>query len=104
MTLVPYVVEITHRGERAMDIWSRLLKDRIVFIGQAPPFKAAKPKVSACRMYECDLRYSKISWTHRPWLVHHASLLELEKRRGVASGLRSASHRLPSPRTTATLQ
>jgi ATP-dependent Clp protease protease subunit len=31
--LVPVVVEQTARGERAMDIWSRLLKDNIVFIG-----------------------------------------------------------------------
>lgn len=30
---VPTVLEQTHRGERAYDIWSRLLKDRIVFIG-----------------------------------------------------------------------
>ena len=34
MTVVPYVVEDTGRGERAMDIYSRLLKDRIVMIGQ----------------------------------------------------------------------
>lgn len=34
MTLVPYVIEDTGRGERAMDIYSRLLKDRIVMIGQ----------------------------------------------------------------------
>lgn len=33
-SLVPYVVEDTGRGERAMDIFSRLLKDRIVLIGQ----------------------------------------------------------------------
>jgi ATP-dependent Clp protease protease subunit len=33
MTLVPYVIEQTGRGERAYDIFSRLLKDRIVFIG-----------------------------------------------------------------------
>lgn len=33
MTLVPYVVEDTGKGERAMDIYSRLLKDRIVIIG-----------------------------------------------------------------------
>ena len=33
MNLTPYVIEITNRGERAMDIWSRLLKDRIIFIG-----------------------------------------------------------------------
>ncbi len=34
MVLVPMVVEQTNRGERAYDIYSRLLKDRIVFIGQ----------------------------------------------------------------------
>ena len=33
MYQVPYVVEDTGRGERAMDIYSRLLKDRIVFLG-----------------------------------------------------------------------
>ena len=31
--LVPYVIENTARGERGMDIWSRLLRDRIVFVG-----------------------------------------------------------------------
>ncbi|MEE8327085.1 MAG: ATP-dependent Clp endopeptidase proteolytic subunit ClpP [candidate division NC10 bacterium] len=34
MYLVPMVVEQTNRGERAYDIFSRLLKDRIVFLGQ----------------------------------------------------------------------
>ena len=33
MSLVPYVVEQTSRGERSYDIFSRLLKDRIVFLG-----------------------------------------------------------------------
>ncbi len=33
-TLVPYVIEDTGRGERSMDIYSRLLKDRIIFLGQ----------------------------------------------------------------------
>ena len=33
MTLVPMVVEQTSRGERSFDIYSRLLKDRIVFLG-----------------------------------------------------------------------
>ena len=35
MTLVPMVVEQTGRGERAYDIYSRLLKDRIIFLGGA---------------------------------------------------------------------
>ncbi|WP_366924071.1 ATP-dependent Clp endopeptidase proteolytic subunit ClpP [Metallumcola ferriviriculae] len=34
-TLVPMVVEQTNRGERAYDIYSRLLKDRIIFLGSA---------------------------------------------------------------------
>ena len=33
MNLVPYVVEQTSRGERSYDIYSRLLKDRIIFLG-----------------------------------------------------------------------
>ena len=35
MTLVPIVVEQSARGERAYDIYSRLLKDRIIFLGSA---------------------------------------------------------------------
>jgi ATP-dependent Clp protease, protease subunit len=33
--LIPYVIEQTHRGERSYDIYSRLLKDRIIFLGSA---------------------------------------------------------------------
>ena len=33
MTLIPYVIETTERGERGMDIYSRLLRDRIIFVG-----------------------------------------------------------------------
>ncbi len=35
MALVPYVIEQTGRGERSYDIYSRLLKDRIIFLGEA---------------------------------------------------------------------
>ena len=35
MTLIPFVIEKTGREERAMDIYSRLLKDRIIFLGTA---------------------------------------------------------------------
>ncbi len=34
MSLVPYVIEQTSRGERAYDIYSRLLKERIIFLGE----------------------------------------------------------------------
>ena len=35
MALIPYVIEQTSRGERSYDIYSRLLKDRIIFLGEA---------------------------------------------------------------------
>ena len=35
MSLIPYVIEETGRGERGFDIYSRLLRDRIVFLGSA---------------------------------------------------------------------
>lgn len=41
MSLTPYVIEDTGRGERSMDIYSRLLKDRIIFIGQQIDDQAA---------------------------------------------------------------
>ncbi len=34
MSLIPYVVEQTSKGERSYDIYSRLLKDRIIFLGE----------------------------------------------------------------------
>ena len=33
-SLVPYVIEQTSRGERSYDIFSRLLKERIIFLGE----------------------------------------------------------------------
>lgn len=35
MSIIPFVIENTHRGERGYDIYSRLLKDRIVMLGSA---------------------------------------------------------------------
>ena len=34
MSLMPYVIEQSSRGERSYDIYSRLLKDRIIFLGE----------------------------------------------------------------------
>lgn len=34
MSMIPYVVEQTSRGERSYDIFSRLLSDRIIFLGE----------------------------------------------------------------------
>jgi len=35
MSMIPFVIEQTSRGERSYDIYSRLLKDRIIFLGEA---------------------------------------------------------------------
>ena len=43
MTLVPYVIEQTSKGERSYDIYSRLLKDRIVFISGEIGRRNGKP-------------------------------------------------------------
>ena len=40
MSLVPYVIEQTSRGERSYDIYSRLLKDRIIFLGEVTDVSA----------------------------------------------------------------
>ena len=34
MAMIPYAIEQTARGERSYDIYSRLLKDRIIFLGE----------------------------------------------------------------------
>ncbi len=41
MSLVPYVIEQTSHGERSYDIYSRLLKDRIIFLGEEVTDQAA---------------------------------------------------------------
>ncbi len=42
--LIPYVIETTNRGERGMDIYSRLLKERIIFIGDADRRPGRQPR------------------------------------------------------------
>lgn len=46
MSLVPYVVEQTPRGERSYDIFSRLLKDRIIFLGEEVSDDSARVIIS----------------------------------------------------------
>ena len=54
MTLIPYVIEQTGRGERAYDIYSRLLKDRIIFIGQPIDDNLANSVVAQMLFLEAD--------------------------------------------------
>ncbi len=54
MTLVPYVIEQTGRGERAYDIFSRLLKDRIIFIGSPIDDAVANLVIAQLLFLEAD--------------------------------------------------
>jgi ATP-dependent Clp protease protease subunit len=54
MALVPTVVEQTHRGERGWDLFSRLLKDRIVFLGTAIDAQVANVVVAQLLFLESE--------------------------------------------------
>ena len=54
MTLIPIVVEQTSRGERSFDIYSRLLKDRIVFIGSGIDDDVANVVIAQLLFLEAD--------------------------------------------------
>lgn len=54
MTLIPFVIEQTSRGERSYDIFSRLLKDRIVMLGQAVDDTAANVIIAQLLFLEAE--------------------------------------------------
>ena len=54
MSLVPYVIEQTSRGERSYDIYSRLLKDRIIFLGEEVTDVAANSIVAQLLFLEAE--------------------------------------------------
>lgn len=54
MPLIPMVVEQNHRGERAYDIYSRLLKDRIIFLGSAIDDDVANLVIAQFLFLEAD--------------------------------------------------
>ncbi len=54
MNLVPMVVEQTNRGERSYDIYSRLLKDRIIFIGSPIDDKVSNSVIAQLLFLEAD--------------------------------------------------
>lgn len=49
MSVIPYVIEQTSRGERSYDLFSRLLADRIVFLGEEVTDAAASAIVAQLR-------------------------------------------------------
>lgn len=54
MNLIPYVIEQTSRGERSYDIYSRLLKDRIVILGSAVTDEVANSIIAQFLFLEAD--------------------------------------------------
>lgn len=54
MNLIPYVVEQTNRGERSYDIYSRLLKDRIIFLGGEVDDDVANSIIAQMLFLEAD--------------------------------------------------
>lgn len=54
MSLVPYVIEQTNRGERSYDIYSRLLKDRIILLGTAIDDQVANVLIAQFLFLESD--------------------------------------------------
>lgn len=61
MSLIPYVIEQTSRGERSYDIYSRLLEDRIIFLGEEVPASVVVAQLifgsrrSGARIFICIL-------------------------------------------------
>lgn len=53
-SLIPYVIEQTSRGERSYDIYSRLLKDRIIFLGSAVTDDVANSIIAQLLFLEVD--------------------------------------------------
>lgn len=62
MTTIPYVIEQTNRGERTYDIYSRLLKDRIIFLGSEINSYSANVIIAQLLFLEADNPDSDISF------------------------------------------
>jgi hypothetical protein len=84
MPLIPYVIEKSGREERAMDIYSRLLKDRIVFLGTAVNDEVANAIVAQLLFAGEDVAVAELSpWIEFLMLPREATLglLESQTRR-----------------------
>jgi ATP-dependent Clp endopeptidase proteolytic subunit ClpP len=68
--LIPWVIEETPRGERAYDIYSRLLKNRIVFLGGEITDQVANVVIAQLLFLEKDTaRFLEKECGHRPIAV-----------------------------------
>ncbi len=86
MPLVPYVIEQTHQGERSYDIYSRLLKDRIIFIGEPIEDHLANIVIAQMLFLEADDPTKNISiYLNSPGGVISSGLAILDTMRYVKS-------------------
>ena len=69
MSFVPYVIEQNSRGERSYDIYSRLLKDRIIFLGEEVTDVSANLVVAQMLFLEAEdtFLYQQPRWFSISW-------------------------------------
>ena len=76
MSYMPYVIEQTSRGERSYDIYSRLLKERIIFLGEevndttASLIRIAEAGRPHCRSQSTA---SSLEWSGRPSYINQST-------------------------------
>ena len=98
MVLVPMVIEQTSRGERAYDIYSRLLKDNIIFLGQPVDDTIANLIIAQMLFLESENPEKDISfYINSPGGVDHGRAWRSTTRCSTSSrtSRRSASARRP---------
>ena len=95
MALVPYVIETTPRGERGMDIYSRLLRERIVFVGTAIDEQIANVVVAQLLLLRAEDPNRDIQlYVNSPGGVVHAGLAIYDAMQHVQSSARVRIHTL----------
>ena len=65
MALVPYVIEQNSRGERSYDIYSRLLKDRIIFLGEEINDATASVVVATASIFRIRRSWKRHSYVYQ---------------------------------------
>ncbi len=63
MALIPYVIEQTSKGERSYDIYSRLLKERIIFLGEEVNDASASVIVAQLLFWNLRIRRRTLTFT-----------------------------------------
>ena len=95
MALIPYVIETSPRGERGMDIFSRLMRERIVFIGSAIDDQVANVAIAQLLLLRSEDPDRDIQlYVNSPGGVVHAGLAIYDAMQFVQSGGKGRIHTL----------